>query len=62
MKTILTTLLGISVMAGLATQSSAATSLPAAPHSAIVTVAAADSDDPGFGSQRWWDQEGDRGG
>jgi hypothetical protein len=62
MKTILATLLGISVMAGLATQSSAVSSLPAAPHSAIVNVAAADYDNPGFGSQRWWDQQGDRGG
>jgi hypothetical protein len=62
MKTILATLLGISVMAGLATQSSAATSLPADPHNAIVNLAAADYDDPAFGSPGWWEQEEDRGG
>jgi hypothetical protein len=62
MKTILAVFLGISAMAGLASQSSAATSQPAAPHNATVNVAAADYDDPGFGTQRWWGQEGDRGG
>lgn len=62
MKTILATLLGISLMAGLATQSRAASRLPAAPHNAIVNVAADDYDDPGIGTQHWWDLQGDRGG
>jgi hypothetical protein len=63
MRTILaTTLLGASLMTALATQSGAADNLPANPHNAIVNVAAADYDDPAFGSPRWWEQQEDRGG
>jgi len=62
MKTILATLLGISVLAGFATQSSAASLLPSAPHAPTLAVPAADYDDPAFGSRGWWEQQEDRGG
>lgn len=62
MKAILAAFLGISLMAGLASQSSAATSPLPAPHSAAVNVAAADYDNPPFGTQQWWTQQEDRNG
>jgi hypothetical protein len=60
MKTVLAGLLGLSLMTGIASQASAATR-PAL-QTANVHVAAADYDDPDFGSEPWWDEEEDRGG
>jgi hypothetical protein len=61
MKTILAALLGIPLIAGLASHAGAADSTQPVASAAIVNVAAADYDDPPFGSPRWWQQEGDRG-
>lgn len=59
MKIILTTLLAMSALAAVAGQAGAA-SKPA--HEASLNVAAAEYDFPPFGSEQWWELQGDRGG
>ena len=61
MKAILTTFLALSLMAGPASQSRAATPAPA-PLNATANVVAVDYDNPAFGTQEWWRQQEDRGG
>jgi hypothetical protein len=63
MKTILAAVLGCSLMAAFASQSSAAAGPLPSPHDATANpVVLADYDDPAFGTRRWWQQQEDRGG
>jgi hypothetical protein len=61
MKTILAAFLGVALLAGLASQGSAATRQLSTPHNVPLSVAAADYDNPGFGTRQWWELQEDRG-
>lgn len=64
MKIVFAAILSVPLMTGLVGQASAAASaqmIGGSATSATYHVAANEYDFPAFGSQQWWEQEGDRG-